>query len=200
MIIGPNFVWLHFPKCAGSAVEAALRRIFAGRDDVHFDDIDLNNVIWHQNLAQRRQCDPSFNPSGKLIIACFRRLPEWVVSRVHFEAQRPPHYVASRTMVVRGESYSQNGSIARADDQLGLFFKDVQLWIPVEKIVEGLADTLNIDATHLNRQLRLENKGKFDHIRQIGFWYTQEELKKLYDANPLWRNLERRTYGDLLTV
>lgn len=200
MIVGPNFVWLHFPKCAGSAVEAALRRIFAGRDDIHFDDIDPNNVIWHQNLAQRRQYDPSFNPSGKLVIACFRRLPEWVLSRVHFEAQRPPHYVASRSMVLRGESYNQNGSIGRADDVLELFYRDVKLWIPIENISERLADTLNIDAAHLNRQLRVENKGKFDYLRRTGFWYTQEELKKLYDASPLWRDLERRTYGNLLKV
>src|SRR5512138_3887860 len=103
MIISPDFVWLHFPKCAGSAVEGALRILLAGRAGLSFDPIDPSNVIWHHNVAERENYDRSFSLGERRVLCGFRRLPTWLLSRVHFEASRGPHHrTVTRKMLLQG--------------------------------------------------------------------------------------------------
>ena len=88
MIEGHNFIWLHIPKCAGHTVEMALRAGLLGRSDVRFDRRFPEFEGWHDGLAARRCRDKGFDPTDKRIIAGFRRLPHWILSRAHFEVAR----------------------------------------------------------------------------------------------------------------
>src|SRR6266568_4446760 len=100
MIVGPRFIWLHFPKCAGSTVANVLHSLAADRSDVHCDKVvatsDLSQVIWHQNVRERRKWDTTFVSDGKEIVANFRRLPDWVLSKIHFAARLVPQLVPTR--------------------------------------------------------------------------------------------------------
>lgn len=201
MIVGPDFIWLHFPKCGGTALQSALRKVYRGRTDVVFDPIDQRNVIWHHTIQERKRYDPTFDPDGKKIVCSFRRLPYWILSRVHFEAQRPPHRIATRAMLIRGKFYEQRGLVSMADSYVKKYNNPrVDAWIRTEHLVDDLSRALEINQQRLNGVLKRENVGKTRRIRDLAFWFTQEELAGLYAANPEWTALEERLYGELVTL
>jgi len=45
-----------------------------------------------------------------------------------------------------------------------------------------------------------ENKGKMDFIKEISFWFTDGELKNLYQRNPQWAEIEFQLYGSLMSI
>jgi hypothetical protein len=206
MIVGPNFVWVHFPKCAGHAVEAALRVGARGRRDIVFDARRPHHPGWHDSVAERVQRDETFSPSNKLIIAGFRRLPHWMLSRVHFEVARPPHRAATREMICRGEFFQQNGVPAKADDHAQHYTSPkVHRWIRSEHLAEDFAhcfsDILGDRTTKAVRRLRkVVNPTELNYVKAVDFHFTARDLDTLYEANPVWARLEREVYGDLLSV
>ena len=40
------------------------------------------------------------------------------------------------------------------------------------------------------------NANDYDH--EIAHWFTREQVRALYDNNPVWAAVERQVYGDLL--
>jgi hypothetical protein len=199
MIQGPGFIWLHLPKCAGTSLEAALREIWANNPAYRFDVRDPQNVIWHENVARRRKRDPSFELAGRRIIANFRRLPHWLLSRVHYEAQRPPHHVVTREMLLRGDVFEQSGALNRADQYaLNYNMPPVDCWIRTENLVEDAAKAFGLDPAILAAKLQRKNVGALNYINSLDFWFTKQELAGLYAAAPHWAELELRIYGSLL--
>ncbi|QND65754.1 hypothetical protein HB777_18790 [Mesorhizobium loti] len=197
MIIGPDFVWLHFPKCAGSSLELALRDLLANRSDIHFDDIDDVSSHWHNSISQRQESNPSFDPSGKLIIACVRRLPSWIISRVQFEATRHDQLVASREMIVSGKFFEPGGEVNSADDYMTLY-SDVSRWIRIENLVEDVASIFDLRADVVATSLAKHTTRVTPYIKDPKFWFTDDEIANLYASNPLWASVEDRVYGDRL--
>jgi hypothetical protein len=201
MIIGPDFVWIHFPKCGGVSVQSALKKALKDRADVKFDDItDYQRIIWHQNVPQRAAYDPSFDPSGKRIICCIRRLPYWMLSRVHFEAEQPPgFYTGTREMLVSGNFYERNGRINKADTYMRMYARPkVDYWVRTENLAQDLVTAFSLLPNEL--VLEKENATGASYIKSLDFWFTPRELAMLYEANPLWAEIEARVYGDLLSV
>jgi hypothetical protein len=200
MVIAEDFVWLHFPKCAGSSVEKLLRQKFHGRPDVEFDVIDPSQeASWHDTIVQREQRDPKFSRRGKRIICNIRRLPSWIVSMVHFERQRSNQHLTPRTMLEKGEFVNWRGRRGKADRFAERYSQtEVTHWIRIEHLAEdfrkafGAAPEIALD--------RKVNKGRFTYIRAIHFWFTPEELAALYAANPIWAAIERQVYGNLLDI
>lgn len=200
MIIGPDFVWLHFPKCAGVAVESALRTLLAGRLDVCFDPIDPKNVIWHHTVARREKYDDSFRLGRRRVICGFRRLPEWVLSRAHYEAARPPHYrTVSREMLVRGAVYEQDGDINQADTYVRRYADPrVDEWVRTENLVEDLSAAFALEPEAVRNAMQRLNVNSIPYVRSLSFWFTENELRELYAANPVWAQLETELYGSLM--
>lgn len=200
MITGPDFIWLHFPKCGGSATEAALAVIFGGRDDVRFDPLDPANVIWHHSIEQRRAYDPAFSVGDRKIICGIRRLPHWLLSRVHFEAQRGPGFrVATREMLLRGQFYRRDGEIVQADDRAKRYSNPrVDHWLRLESLASDLAAALGLPESVVSGALSEKNRTRANYIKEIGFWFTARELAALYEANPVWARIEKDVYGSLL--
>jgi hypothetical protein len=200
MIVAPDFVWLHFPKCAGTAIESALALIYKGREDIVFDPIDQNNVIWHHTINEREIYDPSFRLGNRLVISCIRRLPHWVLSKAHFEAARPPkHLVATREMLINGCTYEADGAAHNADVYAQMFSNPrVDRWIRVEHLVEDLSEALNLPESTVQGALAVKNKIKIDYLKDIRFWFTQEEVSNMYAVNPIWAAIERKVYGSTL--
>lgn len=184
-------MWLHFPKCGGVSVDAALRKAFAGRKDIHFDDIkNHSNVIWHQSIKQR-----GAEAANKRVICCIRRLPNWLLSRVHFEAERNPGYVATREMLLRGAFYENDGRINIEDAYATMYNNPpVSTWIRVENMNEDLAAAFGLDSVQVER----DNKTALPYVKDLSFWFTPNDLRNLYDANPAWASIERQVYGSTL--
>lgn len=199
MIQGPDFVWLHLPKCAGTALEAALKEIWQDSPGYRFDVQDPHNVIWHDDIVRRRRRDPEFDLGGRRIIANFRRLPSWLLSRVHYEAQRPPHHIVTREMLLRGDLFEQSGALNRAD-RYALYYNrpPVDCWIRTENLAEDAAKAFGLDPEVLQAKLKRKNVGALNYIKSLDFWFTKRELADLYAATPHWAELELRIYGSLL--
>lgn len=195
MIIGPDFIWLHFPKCAGTTLELALRDLLKGRPGVKFDDIDGVTGHWHHTIAERQAIDPSFHLRGKRVLACLRRLPSWIMSMVIFEATRNEHMVATRDMIVHGQCFD-SGIVNRADDYLDLFNADVHHWIRTEHLAADVATAFDLrHADVAEAMLRHKSNVTPPYIRDTAFWFTDDDLCTLYASNPLWAAVEDRVYG-----
>jgi hypothetical protein len=198
MIVGKDFVWLHFPKCAGTSMEKALHVLMPGAT---FDPIDPNNVIWHDSITRRKERDPRFEVGNRRIISAFRRLPHWVLSRVHFEAFRPPHHTVTRDMFVRGEVFERNGDRRTADDYFQQFnTPPVTHWIRVEKVEDDMATAFDLPVERIRASLKHANAAKNPIIKSLAFWFRPEELRGLYAANPHWAAKEAELYGGHLAI
>lgn len=196
MIIGPDFVWLHLPKCGGSATEAALRRLLSDRESIAFDEIGNFPMVWHDSIHMRRQRNPSFDPEARIIISGIRRLPHWLLSLSHYEIARGER-PSTREMLLRGEVYSAGGAKISADQVIGQFLNPrVDFWIRTENMAEDIATAFHIPRATVDEALRKENVAKIDYVRQLSFWFTNEELSRLYKANPIWASIEQGVYGE----
>lgn len=195
MIVGPDFIWLHFPKCAGTSIEQALHAIYGGRPGFKFDPVGEGKPeIWHDTIQDRENRDPSFSRGNRRVIVCIRRLPDWILSRVHFEARRPPYHRAKREMMVSGQFYENNGFINHADR----YIKDytwwpVSHWVRTENAAEDLAAALGLRVEKVAAHLPHVNRS--EHTDAL----TQTETERLYKSCPLWTELEARVYGSILT-
>lgn len=200
MIIGSDFVWLHLPKCGGTAAETALRKLLSCRSDIAFDTIDDISGVWHDSIKRRQQRNPSFDLGEKRIISGIRRLPYWLLSISHYEIARGER-PATREMLLGGKVYTAGGAAISADQVIGSFVKPrVDSWIRTENMVEDIARIFDLPRDTVEETLRKENVGRINYVRQLSFWFTDKELSGLYSANPIWTSAEREAYGDILTA
>jgi hypothetical protein len=200
MIIGTDFVWLHFPKCAGTFTEKLIRSIDDGTNNIEYDPIDPGNVIWHQNIPERE------NVTGKIlrekaIISNFRRLPFWVISRIQFEKNRSGFEV-SRDLYRMGCFLERTGSINLADRYLQKYgIPLVNHWIRVEYLKEDFSQVFSKFLSYdFNRYenffaRKINASGWEGGVKD---WFDYEDLVALYSSNPNWARLENRLYGNLL--
>lgn len=199
MVITDKFVWLHFPKCAGTEVSAVLKAL--NIPDSHHDPIDYNKIIWHHTLAQRQKYDPAFNVEGKRVICCFRRLPYWILSRIFYEFQRSYH-VPTREMLLKGMYIEQPGYPGKADAALTFFRPGVTDWLRTENLVEDFTRVFSdlIDLTDVDVSALFQRRHTRIYLKNPKFYFTAKELAELYDHNPVWKELELELYGNLMTL
>jgi hypothetical protein len=206
MIVGQDFAWLHFMKTGGHAVELALRAALRGRRDVRFDERKPPYLGWHHSAAQRELDDPHFSAADKTIICGFRRLPMWLLSRVHYEASKPPHRHVTREMLCTGQYFENAGDLRLADTYLRDYISPpVDRWIRHEHLAQDFAaafgDLLQKQLPRALRRLGMSvNATPMPYIKDPAFYFTAKELRGLYDANPRWAALEEQLYGDLIRV
>jgi len=220
MIVGPDWIWLHFPKCAGSYAQVLLKQNFGEDNSVEFDKLDINNIIWHESITQRQARVPGFSTEGKRIVVIFRRLPDWMLSRVHYEASRPPHHLVSREQLCQGIFLTNSGIASRAEDEFNQFSNPiVDTWIRMEDVHKGFEQFFGKHLEPVKEKAkkgklyairdrilggrpaqikRRINENKFGYIRDHKFWFTKAELEELYHAAPNWAATEKRIYGELL--
>lgn len=194
MVIGERFVWLHFPKCAGTETEAVLRFV----PGLTHDPLD-GPVIWHHTLQQRREFDPAFRPAQRVTVANFRRLPAWLLSKIHFsQGQGAP--TPSRVLLDLGRFHEPDGSKASCDDFVRAFAPGVRCWLRVEHLAEDMRRVFDglCDLPDLSWALQHRNVGVRPYDRDVWGWFDEDQMAALYAANPLWAALERRIYGATL--
>ena len=203
MIVGAKFIWLHVPKTAGHAVDQALQASIGETRDIHFDP--PGQPGWHDSLVDRAGRDPGFAVGSRIVIAGFRRLPHWVLSRIHYEAGRAPYLTASRAMLTRGEFFQRNGDVSSAEAQLLHYGDRIDRWVRSEHLAQdflaGFEDVLGsrVAAAALRKLRRIVNRSQLNYVRDLSFYFSPKDLADLYAANPRWAELERQLYGDLLT-
>jgi hypothetical protein len=205
MIIGEKFVWLHFPKCAGSEIEGILRKNYGGQKGIEFDKIDYKNVVWHQNIDDRERTEASFKLGERDVISAIRRLPYWLLSRIHFEKARSPEAVVTREMFLEGRFYEAPRLALSADHYVRKYTsRPVAHWIRTEFLAEDFrrvfGQYLNLDHINLESAFVQKNRNPLRYVADLAFYFKPEELQGLYNANPRWRDLEMELYGDILRL
>ncbi|MGD9544410.1 MAG: hypothetical protein AB7F41_12075 [Methylocystis sp.] len=204
MIIGERFVWLHFPKCAGTEVEGVLRSHFADNSKLLFDSIDNKSSHWHDSITDRQKRDPSFQLEGREVLCCFRRLPYWLLSRIYFEKARSPDLVVTREMFLKGEFFESSKHKGKADQYAKKYTNTpVARWIRTENLVDDFKSVFSqfIDIGNIaDTEFVNRNSRRIAYIPDISFYFTTTDLRGLYDSNPVWAEIEKNIYGDILSI
>jgi hypothetical protein len=118
MIYSENFVWLHFPRCAGTKIEQLFRKYYSHDKRISQDIVDpkLDQFIsWHDSIAEREARDRAFSLADRVVICSFRQLPAWLESRYNFEHNRSPHLNHQPEQLLDGKFLEQDGGVSQAD-------------------------------------------------------------------------------------
>jgi hypothetical protein len=124
MIYNDEFVWLHFPKCAGSTIESLFRKYLSGVPGLFQDVVDPHGdaaAVWHDAVADREARDPAFVLGGRTVICSIRRLPAWLVSRYNFECERSPQLTHGPELLLEGCFLERRGKRNHADNLIHKF-------------------------------------------------------------------------------
>lgn len=205
MIYSDDFVWLHFPKCAGTKI-ADLFRTYYSRDKRIFQD-PIDPIIdpegsWHDAVIDREQRDPHFVLGARTLICSFRRLPKWLDSRYSFEVQRSPHLRHHPELLLEGKFLEQGGDENHADTY------------PIKYLPEGI---LTSNQVRFIRTEHFESDfkrvfGEFLDVTVIPSWEflkrvntsksaVPEKIRKelfqsqiVYERCPYWKAVENIAY------
>jgi hypothetical protein len=210
MIYNQDFVWIHFPKAAGTKIESIFKRYFTSDSRIHQDQVgeQFDPLIkWHDSIADRQKRDPAFTLGKRRLIVCTRRLPAWLKSRFYFEVSRSPQLRHNPELLLSGKFHQITGNINHADNV-------IRRWIPAElrqthpclsylrtedfandfKTVFGqFLDISKISRAELEERVNISNPtGNYNVDALIA-----ENINSIYKACPLWSELEIAVYGSL---
>ena len=127
MIYNQDFIWLHFPKCAGTKVAEIIRNYFSKTEGLFQDPVGVAadpTIAWHDAVSDRMSKDPGFDPGQRTIITSFRRLLPWLISRYNFEVQRSPHLDHRPELLLEGKFLEANGRIGHTDGYIRKYLSD----------------------------------------------------------------------------
>jgi hypothetical protein len=196
VVVAERFVWVHMPKTAGDAASA----MFAAVDGlVEFaDPADSNDK--HLPFFARED-----DLTGKLRVMNIRRLPSWVLSAAH---HRAAHGLHPEYRPLPLETPEELSCKTDADDLMRWMTDHDRLavdrWLRAEHLEEdvlGLLDeigVLNPEAARRVRAVGQVNVGTYD--RDLRRWFTPKQVRRLYQRNPRWAELEGQVYGDRLSL
>ena len=121
MIYTDKFVWLHFPKCAGTKVENIFNYFLINTPGLHLDYIRQKKdptISWHNTIKEREALDPHFQLGARTIICCIRKLPSWLESRYSYELWRSPQLQHDPEKLLQGIFLESNGYQNHADQYI----------------------------------------------------------------------------------
>jgi hypothetical protein len=139
--------------------------------------------------------------AGRQTVLNIRRLPAWQLSRaVHRSRYGGPPTFVPQPMESR-ETMITSGS---ADQVLSNYVEGGQAWpdrwIRVEHLFDDVLALLEeqTDVTPAKREqvlaLAPQNVGQ-NYERDLGAWFTDEMIDRIYEHNPLWQRAEDLAYG-----
>jgi hypothetical protein len=192
MVIGEKFAWAHLQKTGGSAT-FAMFRLFP--ELIEFAD-DREDPAKHSSFGAREDL-----VAGKLRMCNVRRLPAYLLSWAVWRA-RPGNQVGRTSM----ESPHEISEYPRADRMLAKITDDnrfpVERWLRMEYLGEDFlafaSDLAEVgeDRSKQVRETRAINALDYDH--EVRHWFSDAQIKRMYELNPIWCEIEERAYGDLL--
>ena len=118
MIYSDEFVWLHFPKCAGTKIENLFKTYYSTEKRIFQDKVDPRidpQATWHDTITVREKRNPDFVLGDRVVVCSFRRLPAWLESRYSFEVKRSPQLNHRPELLLEGKFLEQSGFLNNAD-------------------------------------------------------------------------------------
>jgi hypothetical protein len=212
MIYNKDFVWIHFPKAAGSKIELVFRNHFSGDLSIHQDIVGIKSdpsISWHDSIGDRQKRDPSFTLSDRCLIVCVRRLPAWLKSRFLYEIKRSPKLNHDPNLLILGKFLERTGQINHADNYISKYIPAYLIenhanisYLKVEdfandfvKIFSRYIDISKISKRDLEQKVNASHGSTKYNVDQI----ISDNLAVIYGACPLWSELEKSVYGGIVT-
>lgn len=206
MIYSDDFVWLHFPKCAGTKIEDLFSKYYLSDKRIFQDPVDPAIdplATWHDSILDREERDPTFSLGNRIVICSFRRLPAWLESRYSFEVQRAPQLGHCPELLLEGIFLEQSGEQSHAD-----LYADK--YVPEEILTSGkirfirtehfesdfkgvfgeFVDVTIIPKWEFNKRVNVSQSKVPDTIRQKLLQNQQE----IYEHCPYWKAVEDIAY------
>ncbi len=207
MIYSDDFVWLHFPKCAGTKVENLFRTYYAADKRIFQDVVDPKvdpQISWHDSVSDRERRNPRFTLGNRVIICSFRRLLPWLESRYSFEVQRSPALNHRPELLLEGKFFEQGGIQNHADLYARKYIPEALLhsgkirFVRTEnfesdfkRVFGAFLDVKIIPDWEFNKRVNTSKSAVPDDIRKQLFQNQQE----VYENCPYWKSLEDIAYG-----
>ncbi len=204
MIYNDKFVWLHFPKCAGSQVERLFSKYFSEDKSIFQDPVGLKldpTLSWHNSIKQREKNDPKFKLGDRIIICSFRKLPSWLESRYNYEYKRSPHLLHRPELVLQGKFHMSNGEEGYADNLIKKYlpkkildtgkvrFLRTEFFESDFRTIFGeFLDLSTIPDDEYQQKTNRSSSSLPSHIKEMLY------NNKIYDTSPLWKSVEKIVY------
>jgi hypothetical protein len=208
MIYSNNFVWLHFPKCAGTKIENLFRTYYSHDKGIHQDIVETRIdplATWHDTIASREKRNPDFTLADRTIICSFRRLPPWLESRYSDEVRRSPQLDHRPELLLEAKFLEQGGRLNHADfyarkyvpksilgsDKLK-FIRTENFESDFKRIFGEFIDVTVIPDWEFSKRVNVSNKNVVpEKVRNKLFQNSQE----VYEKCPYWKAVEDIAYG-----
>tara|TARA_Y100000385_G_C13021459_1_gene606378 strand:- start:563 stop:1189 length:627 start_codon:yes stop_codon:yes gene_type:complete len=208
MIYNDDFVWLHFPKCAGIKIEVLFENYFSSDLSIKQDLFQIEKdptMAWHDSIADREKRDPNFKLGKRVIICCVRRLPAWLISRYFYEKNKSPHLDYSPELLQQAKFPESNGYLNNADFYINKYLpKEILegnnkvLFIRIESfendfkhVFAQFINISNIPDEEFNKKLNVSKK-----TNSIELYEKLKVNKTLYTYTPSWKRMEELAYGN----
>jgi len=205
MIYSEDFVWLHFPKCAGVKIESIFKAYYSSNRNIFQDTVDPRidpSGTWHDSITDREKRDPSFTLGNRTIICSFRRLPYWLESRYSFEVQRSPDLNHQPELLLEGKFLEQSGLENHADFYAKKYIPDRILgssklrFIRTEhfesdfmRIFGEFLDVKIIPSSEFSKRINTSQSALPDKIKE-----QLLQQQEVYAKCPYWKKVEDIAY------
>lgn len=213
MIYSDDFVWLHFPKCAGTKVEGLFKKYYSCHNEIYQDLIGFNlfgltwnfSGSWHDSVLEREARDSKFLLEDRVVICSFRKLPSWLESRYNFEYKRNPKLNHSPDRLLEGKFFERNGFENHADwyaikylpkpileSGRLRFIRTEHFESDFKSVFGDYVDVTVIPSSEFNKKTNPSKSSLQPDFREKLY----AEQQKLYEMCPYWKTIEEIAYGN----
>jgi len=211
MITSDDFIWLHFPKCAGTRIETIFQRYFTDDHQIHQDPVGLDldpTIGWHDSIQKRIKKNPEFSLGNRVVICSFRRLPGWLISRYNFEVRRSPELPHKSSDLLVGNFLEQNGMKQHADAYIDRYLTPLlaeQRKIKYLRVEHFRTDFITIFKEFINvSRIPFEEFDQYENktlniLPDELLMKISEEKEVIYSHCPKWRHIEQLAYPQALS-
>jgi hypothetical protein len=188
MVVGDKFVWGHLRKTGGDATLTMFQvvpKVFNTADPSHRE----NKHRPFTELGRR--------PNDKLLVCNIRRLPSLVLSWYHHMNYwgLKGHPVYMRSPHEMSESTKPDEWLSEMTDagrfEIGWWLRWEHLAGDFIEFVSQFIDVTDEKKTQI-REIDRINALRYDH--EIAHWFSEEQIARLYENNPLWAAAEQQAY------
>ena len=191
MLTSPSFIWLHLPKTGGTSTARLFRELNIPGITVDPDHIDAK----HDSIENRLKDIPSSEIKDTIITT--RRLASWLLSDWHHKTQMMELKIPFNP-VRSGLFYSLRlGGTWVAADYWIHYFNATSCTHTVR--LEHLEEDSNRYVLPLlpkgTNPLKFPRSNANQYSQRIEDFFSELDLKRIYENNPAWSAWEKKTYG-----
>lgn len=190
-VSSPKFVIPHIPKTGGDAI----KQIFAS--------LNLPEVAMAPINGDKHR--PIFPCQDQDLILSFRRLPNRELS-LYFHAQNYWKQERAKERYKYDTATENILHLSTSEAELTRYLKSGEFrpkyFIRSESLRSDLESVLShyyeLNASQKTIIALQPTKRPMQYNKDIWDYFTEEDVKRLYRRSPLWAEMERAAYGDLL--